>query len=548
MLRGQGLPRWSKLEGVVRQLAAWHNPFRDPDEEAARFLHLWQAASGSVSAPSQSAQNWNTEVGNIDFSDDKRNKTTSSQNVHQGPSAQINGADGKPSAGGLPYGDQQDFRPIGWPPKWTFEDQADTAAIGRVIFDPNSETIVPLLDSIGRSSKSVPSIQGHENEESAEQGGALTIRNLMARCLETDFDEQATVLISHVVGGGSGACVLRVDLIRSGDPRQSFILKFGLDKIALERARWANSEAQKVLGQDAIVSFIGEIQTDASGYHAVVTRVANGSAALADWLLYAATSGEAARVADALFIDLLHPLFGRDGRRSVEASKWLSLSVADIMRARETLTRYEPVLSDGRVGKVWRGAVEFKGLRALLEGDGYSLRLTKIWPDTVQFVRGFGNLHSRNVLVQGTVQPRPVLVDASLYGFHHWASDSARLIVDLFLRARRPGVESMLWSDLEESVGAGERLCPHSCEGPAKDDRAVDAFIATGVRRASIFTNALELGILSSDWHWQWHTAIAREFLRQSSHADLTPPRAALALILAARHLRRSLVLLRRAG
>src|ERR1700676_4698986 len=44
LLRGSGLPGWLKVECVVRQLAAWHNPRLDPDEEAARFTALWLAA------------------------------------------------------------------------------------------------------------------------------------------------------------------------------------------------------------------------------------------------------------------------------------------------------------------------------------------------------------------------------------------------------------------------------------------------------------------------------------------------------------------------
>ena len=44
LLRGDGLPGWLKVEGVVRQLAIWHNPRHDPDQEAARFTALWLAA------------------------------------------------------------------------------------------------------------------------------------------------------------------------------------------------------------------------------------------------------------------------------------------------------------------------------------------------------------------------------------------------------------------------------------------------------------------------------------------------------------------------
>ena len=50
MLKGKSLPRWSKLECVVRQLADWNAPRLDPEVTAARFLQLWQAASGATSA------------------------------------------------------------------------------------------------------------------------------------------------------------------------------------------------------------------------------------------------------------------------------------------------------------------------------------------------------------------------------------------------------------------------------------------------------------------------------------------------------------------
>jgi len=44
MLRGDGLPRWTKLEPVVRVLASWHTPGLDVDTETAQLLQLWHAA------------------------------------------------------------------------------------------------------------------------------------------------------------------------------------------------------------------------------------------------------------------------------------------------------------------------------------------------------------------------------------------------------------------------------------------------------------------------------------------------------------------------
>jgi hypothetical protein len=46
MLSGKSIPRWSKLDCVVRQLAEWNTPRLGPSETAERFLILWDAAVG----------------------------------------------------------------------------------------------------------------------------------------------------------------------------------------------------------------------------------------------------------------------------------------------------------------------------------------------------------------------------------------------------------------------------------------------------------------------------------------------------------------------
>jgi hypothetical protein len=54
MLHGKSVPRWSKLECVVRQLADWNSPRVDPDQTASRFLSMWEAATGAI--PSREPQ------------------------------------------------------------------------------------------------------------------------------------------------------------------------------------------------------------------------------------------------------------------------------------------------------------------------------------------------------------------------------------------------------------------------------------------------------------------------------------------------------------
>jgi tetratricopeptide (TPR) repeat protein len=48
MLRGRGLPRWVKVECVVRQLAEWTVDETDPDRAVRRFHGLWLAASDAL--------------------------------------------------------------------------------------------------------------------------------------------------------------------------------------------------------------------------------------------------------------------------------------------------------------------------------------------------------------------------------------------------------------------------------------------------------------------------------------------------------------------
>jgi hypothetical protein len=415
----------------------------------------------------------------------------------------------------------------------------------RVGLDPEAN-VLALVEEVGRSSN--PASQGYGSGEKLQEAGARVIRNLVVRCLETEFREEIGVKIKHMPSGRSGSRVCRVEVALPGDPTQVYILKFGFDKNALERELQANMEAQKVLSEQGIVSLKGRVQTDISGYHAVIMRIAQVSVPLDEWLLAMASSIAAQEISTVLFGQLLRPFFEQHDGLRVVASAWLLPSSADTVRAQATLARFEPVLADPRTGAIRSASLEFRILHAFLDDPNFLPTYAPSLPEQVLLVRSFGDLHCRNVLVQGDPLPRPVLVDASLFGFRHWASDSTRLIVDLFLRVRHPGAESMLWNDLEESIQAGERLCPCRYGEPRRDETPVGVFIARAVLGAREFTNAHGLRVSSADWHWQWHAALAKEFLRQASHTDLTPPRAALALFLAARHLRWSMVLLHRAS
>jgi hypothetical protein len=407
--------------------------------------------------------------------------------------------------------------------------------------------VLAMVENVGHSV--APDVQSLGNEDSFREAGARVIRNLVVRCLPTEFREDIGVRIGYVPSGRSGSRVCRVEVTQPAEPTQAYILKFGLDKNALERELKANAEVVKYLSEQRVVPLMGKVETEEiSGYHAVIMRVAQDSVTLDEWLLRKAANIVAWRVAQDLLGELLKPFFEKSERPQEETRAWLTPTVSEVVRATETLARFEPVLADSRTGNKRSTAREFRVLRAFLHDPSFLQIYAPSLPEPGYFVRSFGDLHCRNVLVLGNANPRPLLIDASLHGLRHWASDAARLIVDLFLRVRRPAVESMFWDDLEDSILAGERLCPFRYGTPSPDANPVDVFLATAVLGAQDYTNARGLQLLLDDWHWQWHAALAKEFLRQSSHADLTPPRGALALLLAARHLRWSMVLLRRAS
>jgi hypothetical protein len=119
-------------------------------------------------------------------------------------------------------------------------------------------------------------------------------------------------------------------------------------------------------------------------------------------------------------------------------------------------------------------------------------------------------------------------------------------LVDVFLRIRQAGVPSMLWSSFGADVTESAWLCPLRRSATA-DQSTPTAFLDQICEEVSEARSDYP-GQDFADWHWQWHVAIAKEFLRQSSSSDLTPMRAALAVVAAGRHLREAAVIVDGAG
>jgi hypothetical protein len=275
-----------------------------------------------------------------------------------------------------------------------------------------------------------------------------------------------------------------------------------------------------------------------SGYSAYAARLAGNSVTLASWLTSATppTSADTDAVARVLFGEHLTPLFEENLQSTRRVQDWLKLSPVHRLRLHIALETYAEIWRDPDGADREDAPAMAQQLRTFADTGALSVADPDGPEVKTVFVAGFGDLHSTNVLVQQSTFPRPMLVDASLYGTHHWTADAARLLVDLTLRVRQAGARSLLWSHVAEGVTYANRLCPLS-KDLVPGDRPVEALIYHTLVRLPEFLCVDKLDMTRAAWHWQWHAAMAREFVRQGARSDLTPTHAVLALTTAAHHL-----------
>ncbi|RZU48791.1 CheY-like chemotaxis protein [Krasilnikovia cinnamomea] len=372
--------------------------------------------------------------------------------------------------------------------------------------------------------------------------GKHIARTLILEFLERENDAGAVLFVDRLAPGRSGAHVCKVRRKQAGQPEESFVLKIGLDRAALEAERQANDEAARVLTSQLLVTHTDGLKTDhSSDYGALAARLAHNAVTLDSWLRSPETTAAQARqVADELFGGHLKRLFQETLRQTQDSSRWLDTAPLHKRRIEDALATYAPVWAHPEGAHQENVDERVVLLRTYIETRTLPGVEPSMIDKTVVFVHAFGDLHATNVLVQTVGQPRPVLVDASQYGPHHWATDSTRLLVDLVLQVRRAGVESMLWSAVADDCAYADGLCGCTADNAGESTTPVDAFIAQVLTEQRRYLCVAELGLRDAFWHWQWHVALAREFLRQGTRTGMLPTRAVVALSAAASHLRRA--------
>ena len=151
-----------------------------------------------------------------------------------------------------------------------------------------------------------------------------------------------------------------------------------------------------------------------------------------------------------------------------------------------------------------------------------------------------GDLHGANILVYQGRHPRPTLIDANRFGHGHWASDPARLAVDLLMHNIDEGAESLFftrfaaWRDL--AAGLGGLTGPLETPAPTAATRAGLAALTWLTGNLTTFCPPLAADF--TQCHWEWRLALAHWLLRAAYYPEVPVPKRTLALAAAHDQLR----------
>lgn len=381
-----------------------------------------------------------------------------------------------------------------------------------------------------------PGIQGL-----LQQVGEATIARLYAKILESGGHKADRIELLFLAPGASGAEVCAVTAYVDGSRRVSHILKLTQVKDLLIREAERGKQATQVFPPNLVIQHqpqqaVGPV----NGWYALGGPFMGRAITMRNWLLSGQPSPAAVReVMEELFVDGLGDVYAQGRSESTEPLGSFAFSPyrqQRILTVLEELTEAIQRDDGGALGE--DAAVVARDLTAFVTErrlpGGISQR--DISPET-HVCYQHGDLHAGNVLVSTGIRNRPMLIDTSHCGTAHWATDPARLAVDLLMRCVDAGTESMLftgfptWRELAARFGAGETDLTAVTATPAT--RAALAALSWLPANLHRVTPVMQPSFAQSRYRWEWHMALARNMLRSTYYADIPHAKRALALVAA---------------
>jgi len=373
------------------------------------------------------------------------------------------------------------------------------------------------------------------------QVGEATVARLYAKILEAGGHQADRIDLRFLSPGASGASVCAVTAYVDGSRRVSHILKLSQVKDLLVREAERGKRAAQVFPPNLVIQHqpqraVGPV----NGWYALGGPFMGRAITLHGWLMSSQSSAAAVGdVMEELFIDGLADVYAEGRYESTEPLGSFAFTPYRQQRILQVLDELKEAIQRDDGGALGGdAAVLARDLRAFVTERRLpgGIPQRDISPETYVCYQ-HGDLHAGNVLVSTGLRNRPLLIDTSHCDTAHWATDPARLAVDLLMRSVDAGTESMLftgfgtWRELVTRFGAGEPDLTAVTTTPAT--RAALAALSWLQANLHRITPVMQPSFAQSGYRWEWHMALARSLLRSTYHSDIPHAKRALALVAA---------------
>ena len=373
-----------------------------------------------------------------------------------------------------------------------------------------------------------------------EAGGRVTLSRLYSRALAAAGGHSTRVMeIGYLAPGASGAFVCAVDAyLEDVEAPVHHVLKISPDRDALIREAERGDVAATVLPARLVIRQQPERPVGpVNGWYGLVSQLQSRATTLRGWLRTGPSRRSVYNLFESLFSDGLGTMYHETHVEAGPATDLVHVPVHRQPFVLHALAELAPVITHREgcglpdVSQLTEDITAFVTDKRI--GNATRRRLSQPSYAT----HAHGDLHAANILVTVGRRPAPLLIDLNKFGRAHWATDPARLAVDLLMRNVDSGAYSMFfsgfptWRDQLALVGRLEPIRVTASDSEA-NRAAVDAVNwLTGNLRA--FCPTVKSDGDFAKHRWEWHVALAVCLLRMTHRLTTPGPKRATAAVAA---------------
>lgn len=372
--------------------------------------------------------------------------------------------------------------------------------------------------------------------------GEKTLKSLYKQVLRGKILPE-TIRATYLTPGLSGAFVLKMEADQENKPVLRHLLKVARDREILSK-EIKNYPGAGVYSSTLLVRYVDMDESkiaQVNNWNAIAAVFEEDAKSLRDWLLLSSNTDKVSSVMSSLFLDGGLSRGYETWDRSIQQCAIVSLSPNGSRRARilTALTNYKNLILHPELGQDPRWKAKDAALTQFLKLK--RVKDVSVEEDVESCYRclSHGDLHSRNVLVTKGGTPKALIIDTAEFSTYHWATDYARLLVDLLVTIFDYGIRSYQWANIQywmslsQAVIGREALpAPRGIKPTVsgESNEAVREAIKWLIENLPAVCPAVTSDEDMKRRRWELELCLAVEFMRSAYRVDLTDPKRIFAL------------------